>query len=98
MVDRWIVESVNRWIGSPLLLEQRERKEGCPDERKRCLDGVVFVFRTYSGYPFQVLGCCAPCGLSTTIRGMAEQHNSDHKQNETLDHPVLTIQLYGRLF
>ncbi|MEN9334194.1 MAG: hypothetical protein RLY35_1374 [Bacteroidota bacterium] len=28
------------------------------------------LFLTYSGYPFQVLGCCAPCGLSTAIRGI----------------------------
>jgi hypothetical protein len=40
---------------------------------QRWLDGVVF-FRTQSGYPFQVLGCCAPCGLSTAIRGMAPQY------------------------
>jgi hypothetical protein len=30
---------------SPLLLEQRERKEGCPDERQRCLDGVVIKYK-----------------------------------------------------
>ena len=37
---------MREWSGmkveSPLLPEQREGKEGCPDERKRCLDGVVF--------------------------------------------------------
>ncbi len=30
---------------SPLLLEQRERMEGCPDERQRCLDGVVIKYK-----------------------------------------------------
>jgi hypothetical protein len=29
-----------------------------------------FLFWTYSGFPFQVLGCSAPCGLSSAIRGM----------------------------
>ena len=29
------------FFDSPLLLEQRERKEGCPDERQRSMDGEV---------------------------------------------------------
>ncbi len=29
------------FFDSPLLLEQRERKEGCPDERQQSMDGVV---------------------------------------------------------
>jgi hypothetical protein len=31
------------FFDSPLLLEQRERKEGCPDERQQSMDGVVFL-------------------------------------------------------
>ena len=32
-------------IRYPLLIEQRERKEGWPDERQRSMDGVVFSLR-----------------------------------------------------